>query len=82
VLAYQFLASSVVDGRVDEVDSGVQDRVEDGACVLIGNFAPSGSPTDLHRSVSKLGDLEARSAQNVLGERLVNVVLPGLSFLG
>ena len=57
------LAKAVVDGGVDEIDSGVQYGIEDLACLLLGNVAASRQPPQLHGSVPELRHFHTRCSE-------------------
>ncbi len=69
VLADQLLRHAVVGRRVDEVDAGVEHRVEDLAGGAALDVAPGALATpQLHGAVPELGDFEAGAPQCRGGE--------------
>src|SRR6266851_3615924 len=60
----QFLAASVVDRGVDEVDARVQHRVEHLLRVMVGNLRPRRRAAQFHRTVAKGCDLEIHATQS------------------
>jgi len=62
----QFLAASVVDRGVDEVDACVQHRVEHLLRVMVGHLRPRRRAAQLHRTVAEGCDLEIHATQSSL----------------
>src|SRR5262245_31289061 len=61
------LAHAVVDRRVDIVDAGVEDGVEDGFRLPVRDVPAAGSAAQLHGAITQHGDLQARSSELPLG---------------
>ena len=68
VLADELLAPAVIVRGIDEVDSGVQDRVQNRLRLLVGDgaTAPDARTTYLHCAIAKRSHFEAGAAQRAL----------------
>jgi hypothetical protein len=63
VAADQFLAAAVVDGRVDQIDAGIEDGVKHlTSGFVIDSRPPAGSP-QLHGPIAKNGDFGSGAAE-------------------
>src|SRR5579859_106441 len=56
-------AQAIVDGRVDVIDSGVDDRLQDGLGLFVADYSPARGAAELHRPVAKLGHLQPRASE-------------------
>src|SRR4030095_15089347 len=63
IAADALLAYTVVDRRVDVVDSAVEDGVEDCLRLLVGHVAAARGAAELHGSVAQHGHLQARASE-------------------
>jgi len=63
VLANEFFTAAIVVGRINQVDPGVQYRVQDRFGLIFGHgpTAPDARAADFHRAKAQAGDFEFRA---------------------
>jgi len=67
VAADAFLAQPVIDRRVDIVDPGIKDGIENCIRLVVGDVASTRDTTQLHCAVAEHRHLQPRSSKFALG---------------